>query len=124
MKPIQVFFYGNYLDYHLEITFYQRLKQKTPIKWIDISKKPDSLKKINKSTQEAQKTLFALDQNETLHEGLDAFCLIWETIQWLSWIPKLVRLPFVYQSCWIVYTISANMRFHLYRLRKQNNQND
>ncbi|MBI60585.1 hypothetical protein CL657_05160 [bacterium] len=124
MKPIQIFFYGNYLDYRLEITFYQRLKQKTPIKWIDISLRPDLLKIINKSTQEAQKTLFALDQNETLYEGLDAFCLIWETIQWLSWIPKLVRLPLVYQSCWIVYTISANMRFRLYRLRKKNHQND
>ncbi len=124
MSAITVFYDGKCGACRFEINFYKKFKPIIPINWIDITKDPDSLKTIDISYQEAMKTLYVLDQHEKLHDGVDAFCIIWAAITWLSWVPKLVKLPLVYQSCWIVYTTFAYLRFRWYGYDKCEHPND
>ncbi len=118
MSSIKVFYDGQCGACRFEINFYKKLTTNTPIEWLDITKEPSHLETINLSYQEAMKSLYILDKTKKLHNGVDAFCIIWSAIPWLSWVPYLIKLPIVYQSCWIIYTIFAYLRFRWHGYHK------
>ena len=97
-----------------EINYYKKISQVNVFTWLDIASNPHHLKIINISQHNALLYLHALDENNNLHIGVDAFILIWKNLKNWRILSIFISLPFIKQISDIIYKLFAKYRFSRY----------
>ena len=97
-----------------EIKYYKKISQDNVFNWLDIASYPHHLNNINVSQHHALLYLHALDKNNNLHIGVDAFILIWKNLKNWRILSIFISLPVIKQISDIIYKIFAKYRFSRY----------
>ena len=111
MKLTKVFYDGKCGLCSKEINYYKKTAPKNIFEWYDIATKPDDLKYIKVSQYDALMFLHAIDQNDNVRIGVDAFILIWSKLKFWNILSILVRLPIIYSLAKLTYNLFASYRF-------------
>ena len=107
MKPI-VYFNQKCSICRIEINHYK--KNCDLLHWNDINAKNHYPKDIFKNKNELLRRLHVID-NDKIYIGIDAFIFIWSKIPKYYFLSKLLKLPIIYQSAFIIYEILAFLLF-------------
>ena len=97
-----------------EINHYKKISQDNVFNWLDIASYPHHLNNINVSQHHALLYLHALDKNNNLYIGVDAFILIWKNLKNWRILSIFISLPVIKQISDIIYKIFAKYRFSRY----------
>lgn len=94
-----------------EIEYYKKISPATAINWCGISHNTQLLEQHCISNTESLKILHAINIENKMFKGVDAFILIWQQLPGWRWLAKFVALPIVYQVTKGIYRIFAHWRF-------------
>ena len=111
MNLTKVFYDGKCGLCSKEINYYKKIAPKNIFEWYDIATKPDDLKYIKVSQYDALMFLHAIDQNDNLRIGVDAFILIWSKLKFWNILSIFVSLPIIYSLSKLTYNLFASYRF-------------
>ncbi len=108
---ITVFYDGKCGLCSKEINHYRKVAPEGVFDWQDITTTADDLQKQGISVSEGLKLLHAVDNNDRLHVGVDAFILIWQHLRRWKALAFIVSLPIIRQIVNVAYRTFANWRF-------------
>tara|TARA_B100000475_G_C14903906_1_gene275887 strand:- start:156 stop:515 length:360 start_codon:yes stop_codon:yes gene_type:complete len=108
---ITVFFDGKCSICRREINYYKKISNSSNINWHDIANYPEKLNQINITQSQALKFLHALDNNNKIHIGVDAFILIWTQLKYWKLLAKFISIPIIKKLTSIIYDKFARYRF-------------
>lgn len=107
----RVFFDGNCPLGSREIEHYRRIAPPGVFEWLDISHDPAPLRALGIGRLAGLKSLHAEDDQGRLHEGVDAFRLIWRHLRGWRWLALASGLPLIRQMLGGGYRAFAAWRF-------------
>jgi len=94
-----------------EMNHYQKIAPAGVFDWCDVMKNPHVLDELGISLAQALKVLHAQDAQREIHQGIDAFILMWKQMPRWRVLACCVSLPLVYSMvCW-AYSGFAAWRF-------------
>ena len=108
---IKVLFDGKCSLCSREIRYYQRIAPANTFYWCDVTEDKSLLDQYSLSYVDTLKSLHAVDQQEELHTGVDAFVCIWQALPKWRWLARFVKLPLVYPLSKFSYRKFADYRF-------------
>lgn len=111
IKMIKVFYDDRCPLCRREIEYYKKISPPAVIHWCGISQNTPTLEQHSISYTESLKILHAINTENKMHKGVDAFILIWQQLPGWRWLAKLVALPLIYQVMKVIYSIFARWRF-------------
>lgn len=92
-----VFFDGGCPLCRREIQHYQSLRARAAIRWIDVTREPESLvNAAGLSRREALAVFHVIDRDGHMHKGVSAFVALWRELPGYRWLARLVSLPIVH----------------------------
>ncbi|OJF94954.1 thiol-disulfide oxidoreductase DCC family protein [Pararhizobium antarcticum] len=94
-----------------EINHYRRIAPPGAFQWVDVMRDGQALEKHNISLAAALLDLHSLDQNGTVHRGVDTFLLIWRQIPRWRFVAKVAGLKPVTLVLKAIYPVFARWRF-------------
>lgn len=94
-----------------EINYYKSIAPTNIFSWCNVHTNKDLLNKYQITYKDALLSLHAIDENEMLHKGIDAFCLIWKYLRGWRFLSLIIRLPIIYSMSKIAYQYFAAWRF-------------
>ena len=109
---IKVFYDGKCNLCSSEINYYRRISPTGIFDWLDINLMHSDFVNTGIKVSDALKTLHVIDNNNTLHLGVDAFIIIWKNLSYWKIIAKVVSIPIIRQIVNITYRAFANWRFN------------
>ena len=68
-----------------------------PAIFVDIDQDPDALAEYGLTAEDVKRRLYCIDEDGTLHGGVDAAALIWHALPSYRWLARLVRFPIAKQ---------------------------
>ncbi len=71
-----------------EIQYYQSISPPRTFLWCNLHTNKALLRKYKITHKDALLSLHAIDEKESLHKGVDAFCLIWKHLRGCSFISR------------------------------------
>ncbi len=108
---IKVFYDGKCGLCSKEIAHYRKIAPQDTFDWVDVTKFTKGLNKHGVAQSEALKFLHALDSNDQLHIGVDAFILIWQQLKRWRILAKLISLPMIRIMADFIYKQFSQWRF-------------
>ena len=108
---ISVYFDGKCGLCSKEIKYYQRIAPNNIFDWKDIAAEAKHLDPLGVSQEDALRRLHAQDADGKLHQGVDAFLLIWRQLPRWRLLAFLVSLPIIRQLSSVAYNRFADYRF-------------
>lgn len=90
LKPL-ILFDGSCPLCRREISHYQRLDKRNRIIWQDIHQAGSLLQHHNITTEQAMRSLHALDGRGKTRTGVAAFLLIWDHLPGYRWLSAIIR---------------------------------
>ena len=108
---ITVFYDGKCSLCAREIAYYQRIAPKTRFIWDDITQVESHFIELGYTRKAGLMKLHALDDDNKLHVGVDAFILIWRQLPKWHLLAKLIKIPIFYPMASIAYNAFAKWRF-------------
>ena len=109
---INVFYDGKCGLCRREIGHYQKIASPDIFRWVDITEDKDELIKAGLTFDTALRRMHAQDHNGMLHEGVDAFILIWRHLPRWNYVAPLVSLPVIRSIAGIAYNRFADWRIN------------
>ena len=109
---IKVFYDGKCNLCSSEINYYRRISPTGIFDWVDINLMHSDFVNTSIKVSDALKILHVIDNNNTLHLGVDAFIIIWKNLSYWKIIAKIVSIPIIRQIVNITYRAFANWRFN------------
>ena len=109
---IKVFYDGKCNLCSSEINYYRRISPTGIFDWLDINLMHSDFVNTGIKVSDALKMLHVIDNNNTLHIGVDAFIIIWKNLSYWKIIAKIVSIPIIRQIVNITYRAFANWRFN------------
>ena len=109
---IKVFYDGKCNLCSREINYYRRISPTGMFDWLDINLMHSDFVNTGIKVSDALKMLHVIDNNNTLHIGVDAFIIIWKNLSYWKIIAKVVSIPIIRQIVNITYRAFANWRFN------------
>ena len=109
---IKVFYDGKCNLCSSEINYYRRISPTGMFDWLDINLMHSDFVNTGIKVSDALKMLHVIDNNNTLHIGVDAFIIIWKNLSYWKIIAKVVSIPIIRQIVNITYRAFANWRFN------------
>ena len=109
---IKVFYDGKCNLCSSEINYYRRISPTGIFDWLDINLMHSDFVNTGIKVSDALKILHVIDNNNTLHLGVDAFIIIWKNLSYWKIIAKVVSIPIIRQIVNITYRAFANWRFN------------
>lgn len=95
-----------------EINHYRKIAPDGIFDWQDINMSSQSLTIVGVNLTEGLKLLHAMDDDERLYVGVDAFVLIWKQLPRWKILSFLVSVPLIRQIVNFIYKAFANWRFN------------
>lgn len=108
---ISVYFDGKCGLCSKEIRYYQRIAPQGIFDWHDIATDPAPLAALHIDQEAALRALHARDKTGKIHQGVDAFILIWHQLGWWRLLSYLLRLPVIHALSRVAYQRFADYRF-------------
>ena len=98
----------------IEINAMKKLdKDSNKVKWVDISREHETLKKSGLSYDEAMSKMYVLD-DDGFKSGVDGFLLLWSQLPYYRRIvPIIVKVPLLKPILGVFYTLFARYRLKL-----------
>ena len=109
---IKVFYDGKCNLCSSEINYYRRISPTGIFDWLDINLMHSDFVNTGIKVSDALKILHVIDNNNTLHLGVDAFIIIWKNLSYWKIIAKVVSIPIIRQIVNITYRAFAIWRFN------------
>ena len=94
-----------------EIGYYRRIAPDGVFAWQDVSESSELLEREGMSLLQALQLLHVKDDAGRLHVGVDAFIVIWQSLQRWRWLALVVALPIIRPLASWVYRAFATWRF-------------
>jgi predicted DCC family thiol-disulfide oxidoreductase YuxK len=94
-----------------EIQYYKSIAPSGVFLWCNLHAHEEILYKYQITYKDALLSLHAIDENEIMHIGVDAFCLIWKHLRGWRFLSLIIRLPIIYSVSKIAYKYFALWRF-------------
>lgn len=95
-----------------EIRYYQSISPPGIFLWCNLHANKELLRKHKITYKDALLSLHAIDEKESLHKGVDAFCLIWKYLRGWRLLSLIIRMPIIYSTSKILYKSFALWRFN------------
>ncbi len=108
---ITVFYDGTCGLCSKEIKYYRTIAPLGVFNWQDITSTPESLNALGISLEQGLKRLHAVDGNDQLHVGVDAFILIWQQLPRWKILASVVALPGIRHLVHVAYCAFADWKF-------------
>jgi predicted DCC family thiol-disulfide oxidoreductase YuxK len=109
---ITVFYDGKCGLCRREIEYYKRIAAQNIFIWQDITILPDPFIKRGYAVQDGLKILHVEDDAGIMHQGVDAFVVIWRNLSSMwKFIALLMRIPLVLPITNKLYRLFAAWRF-------------
>jgi predicted DCC family thiol-disulfide oxidoreductase YuxK len=108
---IKVYFDGICSNCSREIQYYKTIAPNSVFTWIDIAADPAAMNNYQITQATALLYLHAIDHDDTIHVGSEAFALIWKNLPKWRILGHIVSLPIVKQLCKFIYQRFAHYRF-------------
>jgi predicted DCC family thiol-disulfide oxidoreductase YuxK len=109
---IKVFYDGKCNLCSKEISYYRRISPSGIFDWIDIHLMNSGFVNAGIKVSDALKILHVIDNNNTLHIGIDAFIIIWSNLSYWKILARIVSIPIIRKVANIAYRAFANLRFN------------
>ena len=109
---IKVFYDGKCNLCSSEINYYRRISHTGIFDWVDINLMHSDFVNTGIKVSDALKILHVIDNNNTLHLGVDAFIIIWKNLSYWKILARIVSIPIIRQIVNITYRAFANWRFN------------
>ena len=109
---IKVFYDGKCNLCSSEINYYRRISPTGIFDWVDINLMHSDFVNTGIKVSDALKILHLIDNNNTLHLGVDAFIIIWKNLSYWKILARIVSIPIIRQIVNITYRAFANWRFN------------
>jgi predicted DCC family thiol-disulfide oxidoreductase YuxK len=79
----------------IEIDHYERTCHAAgvPALFVDIHQEPDALAEHGLTTDDAKRRLCCIEEDGTLHGGIDAVAVIWRAMPSHRWLARIVQFP-------------------------------
>ena len=91
--------------------------------WCDISREPESGRRLGIDGESLKRRLHALDEDGELHVGLDAFILLWSRLPRFRWLSRLAAFPPVHAVAgWFYEHVLAATLYAVNRRRERRRQ--
>lgn len=94
-----------------EINHYKKIAPSHAFEWVDVTHDLILFESMGYTKEEGLRSLHALDRQENMHKGVDAFILIWSQLKRWNVLSFVVSLPVIYSSTKFLYKHFANWRF-------------
>ena len=94
-----------------EINYYRRIAPKGVFDWQDVTVSTAALDQQGIGLTDALMQLHAVDDDGHLHQGVDAFILMWKRIGQWKWLGHFVGLPIIKQIAQVLYGHFCKWRF-------------
>ena len=114
MKMIKVFFDGACGYCSKEIRYYKKISNKEVFRWVNVAAEPNALADYNISQAQALLHLHAIDNNNNIYVGADAFAVIWKNLPVWHVLGHFISFPIINSIASILYTWFAKRRFNKY----------
>ena len=108
---IKVYYDGKCSLCSKEIRYYRKISDVSVFIWYDIATEPQYLSQINISQKEALLYLHAVDHDNNLKIGVDAFIIIWQELKYWKYLSHFISLPIIKSIACFFYKSFANYRF-------------
>jgi predicted DCC family thiol-disulfide oxidoreductase YuxK len=108
---IKVYFDGICGHCSKEIKYYQTIAPKSVFRWIDVAADPTAMNNYRITQAEALRYLHAIDDDDVIHVGSDAFAVIWKRLPKWKMLGHMISLPIVRNLTRMAYKIFAHYRF-------------
>lgn len=108
---ITVFYDGKCDICAREIRYYRRIAPPGAVNWVDITRSPEAFQERGYRVSDGLRLLHAEDQDGRMHQGVDAFALIWRRLRYWGVLAWFVSLPGVRQLARAAYRRFADRRF-------------
>ena len=110
---IKVYFDGICGHCSKEIMYYQKIAPQSVFEWIDVARDPTAMNDYKITQAQALLYLHAIDDDNIIYVGSEAFALIWKSLPKWSILGHIISFPIIRNLTKIFY-----MRFANYRFRK------
>ena len=87
-----------------EINHYKKINN--TIKWVDVITDINVISETNKSKKELIRRLH-IKRDNRVYIGIDAFLLVWREIPRYRILAKIISLPVIYHTGWLIYELFA-----------------
>ena len=114
-NTIKVYFDGVCSHCSKEINYYKEIAQNGLFEWIDVTANPKAMIEYNITQAEALLFIHAIDHNNTVFVGSEAFALIWKNLPNWKFLGHIVSLPIIRILAKHLYIQFAKRRFKRYR---------
>ncbi|MBN2866619.1 MAG: DUF393 domain-containing protein [Thiotrichales bacterium] len=95
-----------------EIAYYQRITPEGAIEWLAISEHVETLANLNIDLVTALKHIHAIDADQNIHLGVDAFVLMWSTLPRWRVLAKVASIKPINWLLKVGYEWFAKWRFN------------
>ncbi len=95
-----------------EINYYRKIAPDDVFNWQDVTVSTAELEQQGISLTDALMQLHAIDHEGRLHQGVDAFILVWKPIGPWKWLAYLIGLPIIKQTAQFLYRNFCRWRFN------------
>ena len=94
-----------------EIKYYKKIAPESIFEWIDVAKDPNAMNDYKITQAEALLYLHAIDNDNIIYVGSDAFALIWKNLPKWNILGQLISFPIMRNLCRLIYKKFAKHRF-------------
>lgn len=103
--PLTILYNGACPVCRTGIETYARADRRGPCRhdWIDIVDTPDALCRYGLDRDPVKRRLHAIDGDNCLHIGIDAFAALWQHSPGQGWLARTIRLPGLHAVAVFVY---------------------
>ena len=110
-KMIQIYFDGKCGLCSKEIRYYQHIAPEGIFAWYDVATDPAPLQPLGVEQADALRRLHALDSQNKMHIGVDAFIVIWQHLPRWHLLAAFISLPGIRHFANFTYARFADYRF-------------
>ncbi len=95
-----------------EIDYYRSIDKENKFSWIDVTENYDELSTRGIPLSDALMYLHAVDDDNRLKIGADAFILIWNNLPRWKILGFIINLPIIKMAAKLIYRVFARWRFN------------
>ena len=110
-KMIQIYFDGKCGLCSKEIRYYQHIATVGVFAWYDVATDPAPLQPLGVDQADALRRLHAMDSQNKMHIGVDAFIVIWRHLPRWHLLAAFISIPGIRHFANFAYARFADYRF-------------
>ena len=115
LDMIKVYFDGICGYCSKEINYYRKISNEGIFEWVDVAKFPNAMAEYGITQADALLFLHAVDGNNDIYVGAEAFALIWKNLRKWRLLGIIISLPVIRTLAKHIYVWFARRRFRGYR---------